>query len=201
MCVNSDNYKAEQKAVVDRTAIMQLLDTMHFYMGDVDISGREAVAASVEDEESVAYAVENWKKIAEEEAQADPVERADMVEQRIKEDLAELESTLGKKVGKKVYLTKNDKLKLISAEKGMRENVFDPVKHAETCISTLSGDLQLRAHHAWDRITPVRPQEINIDLFFDDEEARERAEDLEGTYILYIITALLLLIFVDSSVL
>lgn len=174
----SDNYKAEQKSVVDKTAITQLLDTMHVYMGEVDVAGREAPASG---EDSVAGLVAHWKESARASALIPEEQRQAEREEAIQESLAELHATLGKRVGKKVYLTKKDKQKLALEESNLRDVDIDPVEHADTCVTLLEqGDLQLKKHHVWDKVTLVRPQDTNIDLYFDDEEARERAEDLEG---------------------
>ena len=66
-----------------------------------------------------------------------------------------------------------------------------------------AGRVTLLEHPVWNRATLVTPIRAEQDLFFDNEQSRQTAEDLEGTYILPILSDLFfkfMIMFTCSSV-
>jgi hypothetical protein len=144
--------------VINSASVEQLLNSMHIYMGEVDLPHRSGSAGARKEKFRSAAQIER-EVIARH--QADKKGRA-------------------ANQHKKFFMTKKVKDEIaaeVALEQARRE---DAAKLAERTREENAGELDILAHPVWDRLLLAPTQELPLDAFFESEEARQRVEDLEG---------------------
>jgi hypothetical protein len=156
--LRSDAIKAVQRTVIHPGSVEQLLNSMHIYMGEVDLPRRSSGSSTRGEKFRSAAQIER-EVIARHQAE----KKGRAANQH-----------------KKFFMTKKVKDEIaaeVALEQARRE---DAAKLLERTRQEDAGELDVLAHPVWDRLLLVPTQELPLDAFFESEEARQRVEDLEG---------------------
>jgi len=181
---NDDEFKAHQATQLHPTSVETMLNSMHVYMGEVDLETPEPEVVVREEDGSGDDSGDNLesdvrKEVAPEEEI--PVEETFRTRKQIVVDA--VKRFKAEKKGRRAGHQKKFQL-----SKKMKEEILEEIEAAEFYRQEamrnkhkvrVPGELSLMDHSVWDRLLLIPSEVVEPDDFFRTEEARARAEDLE----------------------